>query len=92
MHSAKYSYTSVNVESPNLQCSQGESIYVYAVDLTTLFLKGILGMCLMVGRSQDDMTDSRQPLSFAEHFEFYHFFFFFWLTLSVDPATIHPVK
>lgn len=81
----------LNVESPNLQCSQGESIYLYAVDLTILFLKGILGMCLMVGRSQDDMTDSRQPLSFAEHFEFYHFFFF-WLTLSVDPATIHPVK
>ena len=73
MHSAKYSYTSVIVESPSLQCSQGGSIYIYAVDLTTLFLKGILGMCLMVGRSQDDMTDSRQPLSFAEHFEFYLF-------------------
>lgn len=29
----------VNVESPNLQCSQGESIYVYAVDLTALLLK-----------------------------------------------------
>ena len=43
------------------------------------------------GDFQDDMTDSRQPLSFAEHFEFY-FFFFFLLTLSVDPATIHPVK
>ena len=81
MHSAKYSYTSVNVESPNLQCSRGESIYVYAVDLTTLFLKGI-GMCLMVGRSQDDMTDSRQPLSFAEHFEFYFFFFFFAYIIS----------
>lgn len=83
MHSAKYSYTSVNVESPNLQCSQGESIYVYAVDLTALLLKGI-GMCLMVGRSQDDMTDSRQPLSFAEHFEFYHIWFFFFLAYIIS--------
>lgn len=57
---------------------------VYAVDLTTLFLKGILGMSLMVGRSQDDMTDSRQPLSFAEHFEFYHFSFFFFFTYIIS--------